>query len=375
MEQQRAALHLRRLLIALALLAASAAPATAATPWCLPPVFEGGQRVHTSPSPRVTWLPLALRQHRLCWHAAWRPEELRVIVLGSSAVYGLGVSASETFSALLSADLAAQGIDASVFNLAWVNPYQLRDALVLREAMAFRPDVIIYPVTKAEFIHVAPTLWKPLNAFFINNRAILREMVADPPRGLSGPLERYAQSLDRWDQVAPLLARLREIGSFARAAAGEVGRVLPAWLGGHAAVPGNKRRSVPDYDCDEIMAQHKISFANWQDWNILEELEALHQATGVEVLMVNWPLGANPSGLCFNARFTYQDMIEFGDWMADQTSRRGLGYVDLTGRLDGVDFIDTVHVHATGHRKIADYLRYPLEQILARVQKRRHSDS
>jgi len=332
-------------------------------------VFEGGQRMHTSPSPRVPRLQLALRQHRLCWHAGWRPEELRVIVLGSSAVFGLGVWASETFSALLDADLAADGVDARVFNLAWVNPYQLRDALILREAMAYRPDVIIYPVTEAEFIHVAPTMWRPLHAFFHSNRDLLRRMAADPPRGLEEPVERYAASLDRWDTDAQPLDRLREIGTFARTAAGELGRALPGYLGAPTKAPGSTPKLAPDYDCNEVIANHATMFADWQQWNILEELDALHQATGVQVLMVYWPLGANPSGLCFNARFTYQDMIAFGDWLAEQTRQRGFGYVDLSGRLDDVDFVDTVHVRASGHRKIAEELRGPLGEILARVRR------
>ena len=350
------------------MLLAGAAPARA-TPLCLPPVFEGGERLHTSPAPRVNRLQLALRQHQLCWHAAWRPEELRVVVLGSSAVYGLGVWGSETFSALLTADLRADGIDARLFNLAWVNPYQLRDAVILREAMAYRPDVIVYPVTKAEFVHQAPTLWKSLHAFLSVNRDVLREMAADPPHGLEEPVERYAAILDRWDEKAPPLERLREIGSFARAAAGDLGRALPTALGARPRTPGGDRRPARDYDCAETLAKREESFRDWQSWNILAELGRLHEETGVEVVVVYWPLGSDPQGLCYNARFTYEDMIEFGDWLAAQAAERQLAYVDLNGALGDGDFFDTVHVRAPGHRKIAERLRAPLTEALARARR------
>lgn len=356
-----------------ALLLASGAPARARPLWCLPPVFEGGLRLHTAPAPRVTWLPLALRQHQLCWHAALRPQELRVIVLGSSAVYGLGVRASETFSARLTAALAADGVDAAVFNLAWVNPYQLRDALILREAMAFQPDVILYPVTLAEFVHAAPVLWKPLIAFFSSNRDALREMIADPPRGLEEPAARYAGFVERSAAQAPLLERLRAIGALARAAAGELGRWLPGAFGRPAPVPGGNRPPAKPYDCDEVLARRASGFADWQSWNILAALEALHQATGVEVVMVYWPLGENPSGPCFNARFTYDDMRDFGAWLAAETSRRDLAYVDLHDALAPEDFFDTVHVTASGHRKVAERLRAPLDAALARARARRQS--
>lgn len=342
-------------------------------PWCLPPIFEGGLRLHSSPAPRVMWLPLAMRQHQLCWHAALRPDELRVIVLGSSAVYGLGVWASETFSALLTADFAAQGIDATVFNLAWVNPYQLRDAVILREAMAFHPDVIVYPVTLAEFMHVAPVVWKPLNAFFVSNRNTLRELIADPPRGLEEPVRRYAAFPDRNDAKAPPLERLREVGTLVRAAAGELGKVLPLALGAEAPVPGGERPKAAPYDCEDVIAKRQQSFADWQSWNILAELQALHEQTGVEVVVAYWPLGENPSGRCFNARFTYDDMTEFGAWLAAQTQERQLAYVDLHDALAAEDFFDTVHVTASGHRKVADRLRAPVAAALDRARARRQS--
>ncbi|MBX3025600.1 hypothetical protein KF840_11905 [bacterium] len=340
--------------------------------WCLPPVFEGGQRLHSSPAPRVNWLPLALRQHQLCWHAALRPDEMRVIVLGSSAVFGLGIWASETFSALLTADLAAAGVDAAVFNLAWVNPYQLRDAIILREAMAFHPDAIIYPLTLAEFVHVAPNLYGPPYAFFASNRNVVREMLADPPRGLEEPVQRYAAFPARADARAPLLERLRDLGSLTRAAAGELGAVLPTALGAPPGVPpGSNRKPAAPYDCEEVMAKQLRHFADWQSWNILAELEALHRETGVEVMVVYWPLAANPSGQCFSARFTYQDMADFGAWIGPEASRRGLAFVDLHDQLADDDFFDSVHVTAAGHRKVAERLRAPLDAMLERVRARR----
>src|SRR6185436_10786557 len=50
---------------------------------CLPPVYEGGQRLHQMPAPSTSWLELALRQHEICWRQS--DDQVRVALLGASA--------------------------------------------------------------------------------------------------------------------------------------------------------------------------------------------------------------------------------------------------------------------------------------------------
>src|SRR2546426_105394 len=84
------------------LLALTAArPVAAAPALCLPPVFDGGRRLHQMPAPRVYWLQLLLRQHELCWRPPARPDELRVVLGGNSAMFGFPLPVEETFGYLL----------------------------------------------------------------------------------------------------------------------------------------------------------------------------------------------------------------------------------------------------------------------------------
>lgn len=126
-------------------------------PWaCLPPVFDRGLRLHPLPNPQVFWLELLLRQHELCWRRPVTPDELRVAVFGSSAVYGYPLPPEEAFTALINERFVADDVPAHLFNLAFVASYQVRDALLIAQALAYQPDVIVYPVTLADFPHRAP---------------------------------------------------------------------------------------------------------------------------------------------------------------------------------------------------------------------------
>src|SRR5215472_13789507 len=90
-----------------ALAAALASPAAAAPRWCLPGLFEGGHRLQPLPVPSVFWLEPLLRQHTLCRHARDRPQEQRVLVLGSSGPLGFPLPASEAAPAELDRLLVA----------------------------------------------------------------------------------------------------------------------------------------------------------------------------------------------------------------------------------------------------------------------------
>src|SRR5262249_16231795 len=66
-----------------------------------------------------------LRQHTLCRHARDRPQEQRVLVLGSSGPLGFPLPASEAAPAELDRLLVAHGLPARAFNLGFLNTYHL----------------------------------------------------------------------------------------------------------------------------------------------------------------------------------------------------------------------------------------------------------
>ena len=355
---------MRRVLFLLLTWLAGAAPANA-RPWpCLPPMFEGGQRLHAR-RVEVFWLPPLLRQHELCWRVPAAPGELRVGLIGNSSVYGLPLPVELTVGGLLNLRFDASRTPAHFFNLAQVTPYQVRDAVVIQAVLPYQLDVIVYPMTVTEFLHWAPAPYPNYAQFFSANRGLVERMAEAPPAGLEEPFERYRASFDADSAAAFITEPLREIGAFARLAvriaAGEVRKRLNSLP--HPRPSGLPGRATA-YDCDRTRMQNQRDFQNWQRWNILAYLEQLQRERDIPVLVVHWPVAHEPVGDCYNMRFTNALAAEFVDWLAAETRARGLAYLDLHDLLPNVEFIDSLHATALGHRHIADAIAPVLEPIL-----------
>lgn len=351
----------------LALVTALPSGASARPLVCLPPVFDGGLRLHPLPTPRVYWLPLLLRQHELCW----RPDdEVRVAVFGNSAVYGLPLPADQTFESAVNRNLDAKGIRAHLFNLGFVTSYQVKDALILHDALAYEPDVVVFALSLSDFQHVAPMPFKSVVEFFDRNRAALKEMIVHPPKGLEEPLMRFAQTRHKppelWAQV-----RLNEFGRYMRAAARTNALWLQTELHSPPAPPvfkTAKRRKT--YDCDQVQLSFETNFADWQQWNILAELERLQRERNIKVLVVGWPIAYEPVGDCYSFRYPRAAVRDFLPWISAQTKERGLAFVDLHDLLPPELFVDSIHVTAAGHQRIAAALEPVLEPLLRRAAAR-----
>jgi hypothetical protein len=362
-------------LLAFWLLVAGTMPAAAAPPrLCLPPVFEGGRRLHQGGAPRVFWLPLLLRQHQLCWHAAAGRDEARIFLLGSSGVFGFPLPVDESFGALLNEHFARDAIPAHLFNLCSVFPYQVRDALILHEALRYEPDLIVYPVTPSEFVHVAPALFPPqLVAFFARNRGALAELVDEETPGLDEPFDRYRPML-ALGHAPSLFDRLREVGAFARVAAGEQAEALAHRL--EPSLPLERLNKAlttrqTNYDCATTTRKVERDFNDWKSWNILEYLADLRARRGVAVLIAHWPIAHEPVGDCYNVRLTNTLEDEFADWLREQTSRLGLPYVDLHDLLAPEEFLDSLHVSPEGHRKIAARMAEVIDPMVRGIVEKR----
>jgi hypothetical protein len=359
---------MRRIIAVAAVLVACALPGptrAATTPsWCLPPVFEGGERLHALPVPSAFWLPPLLRQHQLCHAATEHPDEPRAILIGNSAVLGFPLPVEATLGARLNASLRDHGVRGRVFNLGWVNAYQLRDAVILNAALEYRPDVIIYPLTLADFHHVAPVLFGPTPAFFDTNATQVLEMVHIGVPGLDAPLQRYEAAFLKRGRLDGYWQHWQEVGALARAAAHAnattLARLLDPTLPPEMVSPGHPKTT---YDCTEVILRRR-GYRRWQSWNILAYLQALHERDGIQVLVANWPMDHKPIGECYNARHAAADVDEFNRWLRDECAARGLEYVDLHDLLSSAEFFDSIHPTAEGHQRIAEHLAPAVEEAL-----------
>lgn len=366
----RAGRRWRRLAIATALGAVlSAVPGATATqahesrPWCLPPVFEGGERLHGLPGPSVFWLELLLRQHEVCRRD--EPGEVRIFLNGASAVFGFPLPAEQTFAHRLNQSFAATGVPAHVFNLAFVNPYQVRDAVIISEARRFAPDIILYPVTRSEFVHTAPIFFAPVAKFFDINRRAVEGLAAEPPAGLDEPFRVYATLLQRAKHDYPPLEYLRESGRLLRTGARLHARSVAAAMGGTLPpLAKATRRPMGGYDCGKTRDAAEKHYSDWQDWNILSYLDELRRRDGIEVVLVYWPVSHEPVEDCYNIRDTAAGVEEFAAWMRAETTARHIPYVDLHAVLAPELFLDSIHVSAEGHARVAELLAHALQPIV-----------
>jgi hypothetical protein len=347
------------------LLAGAAAKAASPPVVCLPPVFDGGQRLHDLDGEGVYWLELLLRQHEICWRQPARADEVRIALVGSSAVFGHPLPAGEALSARLNAHFVAANIPAHVFNLAFVTTYQLKDALIIHESLRYRPQLILYAPTLAEFVHLAPIPYRIDEEFFRQNRQELARLAAEQPPGVTALIARYDR--DNASAFWALDAHLEQTGAFIRAAIRRLAmlareQLLPEPNG---AAPAEIRQSP--YDCAKTRREAADMYHDWQSWNILAYLERLRAVSGINVLIVNWPLPYQPVEDCYNSRFPVTAVHEYNEWMVEQTRLRGLPYLDLHNLLPPDEFIDSLHVTASGQRTIAEELAPTVDALVVKI--------
>lgn len=345
--------------------AAALRASTTGPAWCLPPLFEDGQRLHPLPAPSAYWLYPLLRQHQLCHDALAHPNAPRAILVGNSAVYGHPLPVDSTFSGRLNQRLREHDAPGRVYNLAWVNAYDLRDAVILHAALEYQPDLIIYPLSLADVPHYAPSLFGSVAAFFDSNDTATRQMARERPAGLEEPFDLYETAFAKQGPAKGCWARLQDVGSLARAAAHAQAEKLARWADPAYTGP-TFRTHTPKarYDCSETLAVEERTHRNWQQWNVLAYLKQLHDIYGTSILVLNWPVSHDPIGDCYNVRHSAVGIDEFNDWMRTESAARGLAYIDLHDLLPKELFLDSLHPSAEGHRRIADAVAPTVEALL-----------
>lgn len=352
--------------LVLALLAPAAASAV-----CLPPTMERGLRLQEVGGQRVQWLPLLLRQHEVCWREAERADEQRVFVVGNSGIFGFPHPVEKSVAGRLNVRFAEREPPAHFFNLGMEYTFSLKEALILRRAAAYEPDLVIYGLTLDDLNTLVPLLYAPSGRFMRTNARDVGTLAVQEPPGLADPFARYDDYLRKKAPPA-LWSELRSAGSFLRVAAKVHAQQLLARagvLGDAEPLPPGRR--TDDYDCAKIAETFERRFGGWQEWNVVAYVDWIRQQTGSEVLIVNWPIAREPRDRCYNARYTRASLLEFNRWLERETGRHGIPYVDLHDLLPAQSFLDSIHPNINGQKKIADALVAPVTALLrARAEAR-----
>jgi hypothetical protein len=359
----------------LALIALSwARPPFAAAELCLPALAEQGRRLHEMPDPSSFWLELLLRQHEACWTADRTSDELRVFVYGSTAVMGYPGTAADSVTEQLNTLWKEQSLPARAFNLAFGANHACKDMLILWESLRYRPGVIVYAMVPADLTRAiaaryrrdAPLAELQLARFMRNSAPRVLEMAAESSTGLELPLADYRdefQGLERgW--ARPWTWPLREVAAYVYAVVATRLQMVAGWLGiGESAEQITLPTASPS-DCRRTRSQNRRDYAPWGRINPLLYLAKVRDRTGIPVVVVNWPIAHEPSGDCFDAYYTNDLVRGYRNWLAAETSRLGIPFVDVSQILLPRDFLDSRHPSTRGQRKIARALSPRLVPIL-----------
>lgn len=346
----------------------------ASTAWsqvCLPPLLGDRPRLQDMDKTGVLWLDLLLRQHEVCWREPAQPEEIRIFAIGNSAIYGFPWPSDLSSIGFVNVAFEQQEIPAHVFNLGLMFTYQTKEAMVLSEALRYEPDFIVYGVTLDDLAHLAPYPYLPVATFFDANSRTVDRLASNPPPTFEEPFRLYrdAQSKD----VRPYASwiEFREMGTFARLAVEQTAKALRKKMfpDFREKIP-KIRRGSRRYRCRDVLPSFEEKYANWREWSMLEYLAQLRTETGVEVLVVNWPVAHEPRGACYNARYPTAAFDEYVDWMEKKAGELELDYLDLHDLLGRREFVDSVHPTVRGQRKVAKHLEAEIITLLEKKSSR-----
>lgn len=296
-------------------------------------------------------LPAMFAAHELSRPKA--SDEFRVLLLGDSGTWGWFLNNDDTLAGQLNAlDLrAADGRRVVVYNLGYPVMSLTKDLLLLDRAMAYDPDLILWPVTLQSFAR-GRQLDHPL---LQENAAAVRGLIARYDPALD-PAD--ARLRDRTWLEETLVASRRDLAdllrlqaySLAWAATGQDQRIPDE-------IPQRRNDLDPDTSWLDIPAERPLT----NDDLAFDVLAAgVARAGDVPVVIINEPMfisdGAN-SDIRYNTFYPRWAYDAYRALLGEAAAANGWRYVDLWDAVSPQEFTDTpVHLTPAGTRRLAELL-------------------
>lgn len=280
-------------------------------------------------------------------------DELRVIVIGDSSIWGTLLYPEETLTGQLNAFGLSTADEKRIcfYNLGYPTISLLKDLMVLDQAMQYEPDLIIWPLTLEAF-PVDKQLTSPIVAY---NHTRMQELINK--YGLSyDPHDPNFAKASLWDQT--IIGQRRNLADLLRL---QFYGVLWAATGVDQYYPDQYTPAAIDLDADK-------SFHDWQppkieeDWLTFEVIEAGLEAAGdVPVLIINEPMlisGGENSDLRYNFFYPRWAYDQYRVIMLDRSQLVGWDYLDLWDIVPADQFTNSaIHLTPHGVSMFAEYVR------------------
>ena len=289
-------------------------------------------------------------------------DEYRVVMIGDSAVWGYLLQPTETQAACLNklGLTLPSGRKIHVYNLGYPKLTVVKDLLILRHALQYQPDLILWPITLAS-LYPSDQLDFPVITAQADELAALQ---AQYHFKLDQPLP----TTTFWDrtffgQRRALADWLRhQLAGFGWAATG-VDHVVPRFLPAYSTslVPSDNLYSV---NVMHLVVPGKISPEDI-NLDVIKVGIQSAQAQGVPVLVVNEPMTrVNGSDQRYNTYYPKWAYDSYRDVMQSVTQREGWRYADFWDAEPSEVFTDTdLHMVPAATCDYAQKLSEPLVKV------------
>jgi hypothetical protein len=298
------------------------------------------------------------------------PDEYRVIFLGDSATFCLYCPARESIpQAFTNLGATIDGRRVRAYNLAYPGSDWLKDVLILKHALKYEPDAIVWLVT-AKGSGDQPLPQEP------EAHLITRINAAELP-GLAREYdlntwetERYADA-DAWHQQSIWThgGRLRDwlvlMARTVRNALIQPGQDLTQdYLYAGPPVTSQPIRAIAEINSS---LPGYGTFPNRQ-WELLRASQQMAQEANVPLLIINEPMyvgSGEHSDVNYNSFYERNLYDRFRTALADFTQQHHLSYLDLWNLLPPENFSNTsLHYTAEGNRRVAEEVMQGLQHLI-----------
>jgi hypothetical protein len=278
--------------------------------------------------------------------AAKAADEFRVLVLGDSTIWGLGLTPQEVLPGRLNALHLACGIKhLRFYNLSFPRSSASKDLMILDRAMAYQPDAIVWLLT-----------WYTL----MPKTRVDHWIVSQNPDDFMRLAVRF-DFLPR-DYLAPGWAEtvFNRNRSLFRTLRFQLYAAMQLATG-QDQIAGPPQVLVKQLTNDQTFEGLRPPTLRRNQVS-LDQVAAFQElAAGVPVLMVNSPIlileGLPNSDLRYNSYYPRWVYDQYRFYLADAASANGWAYTDLWNLFPEEDFADTpLHLVPAAHRALASYL-------------------
>jgi uncharacterized protein YehS (DUF1456 family) len=289
-------------------------------------------------------------------HEISRPkanDEYRVMFIGDSSTWGFLLKPEETLAGYLdSLQLRREGKRIRVFNLGYPDFSVTKDLILLKRAMQFKPDKIIWLVTLRSF----PLSTQSEHALVKNNNTDYCEVVhaaGDQFRCELPSVNSFAEKI----QSRNLFARRREFADWFRL---QLYGVLCAATGIDQEYPAKYEPAQRDLERDESFREFQPPTLQRDDL-FLDALVAGKNIAGVvPLVVVNEPMliseGKN-NDVRYNFFYPRWAYDQYRVMMRDEAQKQNIRYVDLWNLVPQNEFTNSaVHLTPKGSKQLADEL-------------------